>query len=40
MSLLKDILNGKKEMPSIVSEEQEKKFEEQRKKNSEKPIAD
>lgn len=39
MSLLKDILNGKKEMPSIVSEEQEKKFEEQRKKNSEKPIS-
>jgi hypothetical protein len=39
MSLLKDILNGKKEMPGIVSEEQEKKFEEQRKKNSEKPIS-
>ena len=39
MSILKDIFNGKKEMIGIVSEEQEKKFQEQRKKNSEKPIS-
>ena len=39
MSILKDIFNGKNGMAGIVSEEQEKKFQEQRKKNSEKPIS-
>ena len=39
MGILKDVFNGKKEMTGIVSEEQEKKFQEQRKKNSEKPIS-
>lgn len=39
MGILKDAFNGKKGMTGIVSEEQEKKFQEQRKKNSEKPIS-
>lgn len=39
MGILKDVFNGKKGMTGIVSEEQEKKFQEQRKKNSEKPIS-
>ena len=36
MGILKDVFNGKKGMTGIVSEEQEKKFQEQRKKNMEK----
>lgn len=39
MSILKGIFNGENGMAGIVSEEQEKKFQEQRKKNSEKPIS-
>ena len=39
MGILKDIFNGKKEMTGIVSKEQEKKFQEQRKKNMEKGFS-
>ena len=39
MSILKDMFNGKKGMTGIVSEEQEKKFQEQRKKNMEKGFS-
>lgn len=39
MGILKDVFNGKKEMTGIVSEEQEKKFQEQRKKNMEKGFS-
>ena len=39
MGILKDVFNGKKGITGIVSEEQEKKFQEQRKKNSEKAIS-
>ena len=39
MSILKGIFNGEKGMAGIVTEEQVKKFQEQRKKNSEKPIS-
>lgn len=39
MGILKDVFNGKKGMTGIVSEEQEKKFQEQRKKNMEKGFS-
>nr|DAX86863.1 MAG TPA: hypothetical protein [Caudoviricetes sp.] len=39
MGILKDMFNGKKGMTGIVSEEQEKKFQEQRKKNMEKGFS-
>lgn len=39
MGILKDIFDKKKGMTGIVSEEQRKNFQEQRKKNIEKPIS-
>ena len=39
MGILKDVFNGKKGMTGIVSEEQEKKFQEQRKKNIKKGFS-
>ena len=39
MGILKDVFDKKKGMTGIVSEEQRKNFQEQRKKNIEKPIS-